>query len=163
MRRLMLLLILVVTIGAVSSAVPASASSGGGSVTGAGMLGQSGDPTVLVSAVQSTTAAAGGFIIAYPDGTLVSGRATCLFVAGNTAYLTGRITWSGGPRSQAENWLFGRYVVIGIQDSGWLRTAGPDKLNFSSGFSANPGCGPNGAATPVFPIVWGNYVVSGDS
>ncbi len=162
MRRLLFLLILAVTIGALSPAIPASASSGPDSVTGAGMLGQFGDPTVLVSVVGSGTAAAGGFAISYPDRTLVSGRATCLFVAGKTAYLTGQITWSGGPRKQLNNWLLGRYVVIGIQDNG-RGTAGPDELNFSPGFSANPGCGPNGAATPVIPIVWGNYVVSGDS
>ncbi len=161
MRRLLFLLILAVTIGAVAPAISASASTGPDSVTGFGTLGQFGDPTVVVSVVGSGTAAAGGFAIFYPDRSTVSGRATCLFVSGHTAYLTGQITWSGGPRPPAETWLLGRYVVIGIQDNGQLATAGPDMLNFSSGFAANPGCGPNAAATPAFPIVGGNYVVSG--
>ncbi len=163
MRRLLFLLILAVTIGAVAPAIPASASSGPDRVTGFGMLGQFGDPTALVSVVGSGTAAAGGFAIFYPDRTLVSGRATCLFVAGRTAYLTGRITWSGGPRKQPDNWLLGRYIVIGIKDNGQPGPASPDMLNFTTGFAANPGCGPNAAAVPVFPIVAGNYVVSGGS
>jgi hypothetical protein len=32
-------------------------------------------------------------------------------------------------------------------------------MNFSPGFAGNPGCGPNGAAVPVFPITAGNYHV----
>ena len=160
MGRLLFLVLLTVAIGAaVPAATASAASSGSDGVTGIGMLGQFGDPTVQVSAVQ-TGPAAGGFTIAYPDQSFATGQATCLFVAGNTAYLTGRITSSGGPRQQPENWLPGNYIVIGVRDSGQLGTAGPDRLNFSPGFAANPGCGPNGAAVPVFRIVWGNYLVS---
>jgi hypothetical protein len=161
MRRLLFVLMLIVIIATVGPAVSASASTGGAGVTGTGMLGQFGDPLVQVSASQAGSTGAGEFTIAYPDRSFVAGRVTCLFVAGNTAYLTGQITRSGGPRQQPENWLPGRYIVIGIQDNSPPRTAGPDNLNFSPGFADNPGCGPNIAAVPVFPIVWGNYVVSG--
>ncbi len=163
MRRLLFLVMLIVAIGAVAPAASASASSDVNGVTGVGMLGQFGDPTVRVSAVQIGSATVGGFRISYPDRTFAAGRATCLFVAGNTAYLTGLITRSGGPRSQAENWLRGSYIVIGVQDNGKPRTASPDDVNFSPGFATDPGCGPNAAATPVFPIVRGNYVLFGNA
>ena len=114
MGRLLFLVLLTVAIGAaVPAATASAASSGSDGVTGIGMLGQFGDPTVQVSAVQ-TGPAAGGFTIAYPDQSFATGQATCLFVAGNTAYLTGRITSSGGPRQQPENWLPGNYIVIGV-------------------------------------------------
>jgi hypothetical protein len=161
MRRLLFVLMLVVAIAAAGPAVSASASSDGAGVTGTGMLGQFGNPLVQVSAVQTGSVGAGEFTIAYPDRSFVTGSATCLFVAGNTAYLTGQITRSGGSRQLPENWLPGRYIVIGIQDNGQPGTTGPDNLNFSPGFVTNPGCGPNLAAAPVFPVVWGNYVVSG--
>jgi hypothetical protein len=32
-------------------------------------------------------------------------------------------------------------------------------VNFSPGFAVDPGCGPNGAATPALHIVEGNYRV----
>src|SRR4051812_14898616 len=114
MRRLLFLVMLIVAIGAVAPSASASASSDIDGVTGVGTLGQLGDPTVRVSAVQIGSAAIGGFRITYPDRTFAAGRATCLFVAGNTAYLTGRIIRSGGPRSQVENWLRGSYIVIGV-------------------------------------------------
>jgi hypothetical protein len=161
MRRLLFLVMLIVAIGAVAPSASASASSDIDGVTGVGTLGQLGDPTVRVSAVQIGSAAIGRFQIRYPDRTFATGRATCLFVAGNTAYLTGRIIRSGGPRSQVENWLHGSYIVIGVQDNGRPGTAAPDELNFSPGFATNPGCGPNAAATPGFPIVRGNYVLFG--
>jgi hypothetical protein len=56
-------------------------------------------------------------------------------------------------------WFPGSYIVIGVQDNGEPGTAGPDQLNFSPGFATDPGCGPNAAAAPVFPIVTGNYRV----
>ena len=130
-------------------------------VIGTGTLGQLGDPTVRVSAFQVGSAAAGRFTVAYPDRTFAAGRATCLYVAGNTAYVTGRITRSGGPRSQANNWLPGSYIVIGIQDNHKPGTTTSDELNFSPGFATNPGCGPNAEATPAFPIVRGNYFLFG--
>jgi hypothetical protein len=36
-------------------------------------------------------------------------------------------------------------------------------LNFSPGFSANPGCENNGAVTPLHPIVSGDYKVLSQS
>jgi hypothetical protein len=163
MRRLLFLVMLVVAIGAVAPEASASVPAIPDGVSGIGMLGQLGDPVVRVTAVHIGPTTPGGFTIAYPDRTFVAGRATCLFVAGHTAYFTGQITSSGGPRSQAENWLRGTYIVIGVQDNGKPGTAGPDELNFSPGFAANPGCGPNGVATPVFPIARGNYDVFGHS
>jgi hypothetical protein len=162
MRKRMFLLVLAGALGAAMPAVPASAAPAHAAVTGTGMLGQFGDPTTHVNAIQTAPGLAGGFTIAYPDGSFVAGQATCLFVSGSTAYVTGQITRSGGPRQQPENWLPGNYIVIGVKDNGEPGTAGPDLLNFSPGFAADPGCGPNQAAAPVFPIVLGNYqVVSG--
>jgi hypothetical protein len=131
-------------------------------VTGTGTLGQFGDPTVHVNGIQTAAGLKGGFMVTYPDGTFVAGSATCLFVSGNTAYLTGRIASARGPREQPEGWFPGSYLVIGVKDNGEPGTAGPDLMNFSPGFAGNPGCGPIGAATPVFPITAGNYnVVAG--
>jgi len=163
MRKLLFLLTLAVALGAVAPAVAASASPKHDRVTGTGTLGQFGDPTVHVNAIQTAAGLKGGFTIAYPDGTFAAGLATCLLVAGNTAYITSRIISSLGPRQQAENWFSGGYIVIGVQDNGRAGTAGPDLLNFSPGFATDPGCGPNGAATPVFPIIRGNYRVFGHS
>lgn len=166
MRRLMLLLSLTLALAAATAwpAISASASPDHhDQVAGTGTLGQFGDPTAHVNAIQTATGLKGGFTIAYPDGTFAAGPATCLAIAGTTAYVTARITSSGGPRQQANNWLPGGFLVIGVQDNGEPGTAGPDRLNFSPGFAANPGCGPNGAATPVFPIIAGNYQLFGPS
>ena len=160
MRKLMFIMMMVLLIGVFATTAPAWASSGQNELTeviGSGTLGQFGDPTVNVGAGQTPVGAQGQFTIGYPDGTFVMGTATCLFVSGNTAYLTGRIFTSGGPRQRPGRFFVGNYVIIGVVDS----TAGPDLLNFSSGFAINPGCGPNEAATPVFPIVSGHYQVSG--
>ncbi len=150
---------LAVAIAALVPAASAWASPARDQVTGTGTLGQLGDPAAHVNAIQTAPGLRGGFTIAYPDGTYAAGSATCLFVSGNTAYITGQISTSGGPRQQANNWFPGSYLVIGIQDNGEPGTAGPDLLNFSPGFAADPGCGPNGAATPVFQITKGNYQV----
>jgi hypothetical protein len=72
----------------------------------------------------------------------------------------GKITDSNGPRRDGNGWFPGSFVVIGVQDNGEPSTAGSDKLNFSLGFALDPGCGPNGAAVPVYGIVGGNYQVS---
>jgi hypothetical protein len=160
MRRLFLLLALVLAAAAVGPAVLASASTDHhGQVSGTGTLGQFGDPTAHVNAIQTAPGLKGGFTITYPDGTFAAGSATCLAIAGTTAYVTAQITSSGGPRQQALNWLPGGFLVIGVQDNGEPGTAGPDRLNFSPGFAADPGCGPNAAATPVFSITAGNYRV----
>lgn len=143
----------------VAPAASAWASPSHSQATGTGTLGQFGDPTAHVNAIQTADGLKGGFTITYPDGTFATGRATCLFVGGNTAYVTGKIAESGGPRQQANNWFAGDFVVVGVQDNGEPGTAGPDQLNFSPGFATDPGCGPNSAATPVFPIVDGNYRV----
>jgi hypothetical protein len=158
MRKLLFTLTIALVIGAFATAAPAWASSGLATVSGSGTLGQFGDPTVNVGAAQTPVGAEGQFTIGYPDGTFVMGTATCVFVSGNTAYLTGRIFTSGGPRQRAEGWFVGSYIIIGVNDND---PAGPDLLNFSPGFAVNPGCGPNGAATPVFPIASGGYEVSG--
>lgn len=159
MRKVLLMITLAMAIAALVPAASAWASPGRDQVTGTGTLGQFGDPTAHVNAVQTAPGLRGGFTIAYPDGTYAAGSAACLSVSGNTAYVTGRISTAGGPRQQANNWSSGSYLVIGIQDNGEPGTAGPDLLNFSPGFAADPGCGPNDAATPVFQIVNGNYRV----
>jgi hypothetical protein len=160
MRRLLLPLALVLGAVAVGPAVSASASAGHhGQVAGTGTLGQFGDPTAHVNAIQTAAGLKGEFNITYPDGTFAAGPATCLAIAGTTAYVTARITRSGGPRQPALNWLPGGFLVIGVQDNGEPGTAGPDRLNFSPGFAADPGCGPNLAAAPVFAITAGNYRV----
>jgi hypothetical protein len=127
---------------------------------GTGTIAQFGNPTAHVNANETRNGVRGSFTITYPDGTSVTGTATCLSVSGNTAYVTGRITESAGPRQAPNSWFPGNFVVVGVQDNGEPGTAGPDRLNFSPGFTANPGCGPNGAAVPVIPIVEGNYQVS---
>jgi hypothetical protein len=161
MRKLLFIVSMAWLIGAFVTAAPAWASSDQAQLTevfGSGTLGVFGDPTVNVGAAQTPVGSEGSFTIGYPDGTFVFGSATCLFVSGNTAYLTGRIFSSGGPRQRPDNFLVGHYIVIGVKDNG---TAGPDLLNFSPGFAVNPGCGPNPEAPPVFPVTRGGYRVSG--
>lgn len=128
-------------------------------VTGTGTIGQFGEPTVDVDAVETTAGVRGGFTIVYPDGTIAGGVATCLSVDGDEAYLTGRILRAVGPRQSTNNWRRGRYLVIGVRDNGEPGTAGPDNVNFSRGFAADPGCGPHSAATPTIPVVDGGYRV----
>lgn len=140
---------------AVAITTPAWASAGP-SVSGTGTLGQFGDPTVRVSAIAVTPVVLGSFVVTYPDGTAFAATGECVFVSGTTAYVTGRISRASGPRVVPDNFFLGNYVIIGIVDNG---RAGPDLLNFSPGLAVNPGCGPNPAATPVFPIVKGNYLV----
>jgi hypothetical protein len=161
MRRLLLLLTLALAAAAAGPAVSASASPGHDQVTGTGTLGQFGDPTAHVNAIQTAAGLKGEFTIVYPDGSFAAGPATCLAIAGTTAYVTAQITSAGGPLQQANRWLPGSFLVVGVQDNGEPGTAGPDRMNFSPGFAADPGCGPNGAATPVYPITAGNYQVFG--
>jgi hypothetical protein len=132
-------------------------------VFGYGSLGQFGNPSVQMAAARTFGGSAGEFVISYPDRSVAFGAATCLFVTGHTAYLTGRILGATGPRRQASNWVVGNYIVIGVVDTGEPVSVSPDLLNFSPGLAANPGCGPNAAATPVFPITRGNFLVSGGS
>jgi hypothetical protein len=170
MRKLVYILTLGVAIGIAAPAAPAAASVQGPTsesaapsielVTGSGTVGMFGDPTVRVNVFQLQTFTVGESVITYPDGTFVAGRATCLFVAGQTAYITSRIVFSRGPMAQPRQMLRGNYVVIGIQ-ADQPGSPGPDLLNFSSGQAGNPGCGPNGNATPVFPIDRGDFHVFG--
>jgi hypothetical protein len=132
-------------------------------VIGSGTIGQFGDPTVRVDAFKTAESTTGGFTISYPDGTFAFGSATCLFVSGNTAYLTSQILGSFGPRQQANGWFPRSYIVIGVVGNGKPGSAGSELLNFSSGFAANPGCGPNAAATPVIPVTRGDFRVFGGS
>ena len=162
MRRLLLIVTMAVSLGALAPAALAWAAPGRDQVTGTGTLGQFGDPTAHVNAIQTAAGLKGGFTITYPDGSFVAGSATCLLVTGTTAYVTGQITRSGGPRQQTENWLPGNFLVIGVADNGKPGTARLGLLNFSPGFATDPGCGPNGV-TPAFPITAGNYRVFGAS
>lgn len=156
MRRLLLLVTIASAAVTLIISTPAWATSTGANVSGIGTLGQFGDPTVRVGALETTDGVLGSFQVTYPDNTIVDGTASCLFVSGNTAYLTGRISAARGPRETPNGWFPGSYIIIGVADNGG---AGPDLLNFSPGFASNPGCGPNFAATPAYPIVSGHYVV----
>lgn len=137
-----------------------SASTPGDQLTGLGTLGEFGTPTAYLAAAGTRWGAAGAFTITYPDGTYAIGRSTCLSIQGKVAFLTGRIDLSGGPRRAQNAWNRGSYLVIGVEDNGNGRAGEtPDRLNFSPGLAADPGCGWNGQATPDFMIVRGNYRV----
>jgi len=129
------------------------------SVIGAGTIDQFGSPTVYLGAIGNQRGQFGAFTITYPDGTYVTGTSNCLVVDGKTAYVTGKIALSGGPRRDANNWQRGKYLVVGIEDNG-DGTVVPDKLNFSPGTAFDPGCGPNSVADPYLFIVKGNYWVT---
>ena len=129
------------------------------SVIGVGTLGQHGDPTAYLAAAGNQRGQLGAFTITYPDGTYATGTSDCLVVDGKTAYLTGKIVLSGGPRRDTNSWQRGKYMVIGVQDNG-DGTVVADKLNFSPGTAGHPGCGPNSVAQPDFFIVKGNYWVT---
>src|SRR5215831_17003087 len=107
MRKLLLVITMVLAASVLALATPASAAPRHDQVTGIGTLGQFGDPTAHVNAIQTAAGLKGGFTIGYPDGTFVVGSATCLFESGNTAFVTGQITSSAGPRVQPENWSAG--------------------------------------------------------
>jgi hypothetical protein len=132
-------------------------------LTGLGTLGEFGTPTAYLGAIDTQYGPIGAFAITYPDGTFASGSVTCLIVSGKVGYVTGRIAWAGGPRQAMNNWLKGTYLVIGVEDNGNGSLPQPDRLNFSVGLATNPGCGPNGLATPDFFIVRGNYRVVDDA
>ena len=129
------------------------------SVVGVGTLGQFGSPTAYLAAIGNQRGQLGAFTITYPDGTYVIGTSSCLAIDGTTAYVTGKVALSGGPRRDANNWQRGNYMVVGVQDNG-DGTVEPDKLNFSPGSATDPGCGPNLIARPDFFIVKGNYRVT---
>jgi hypothetical protein len=141
-------------------AAPSQAAPTFDKINGTAVLGQFGNPTAHVNAVQTPAGLTGGFTITYPDGTSVAGTNRCLVVTGDTAYVTATITRATGPRQAANNWNPGGYIVLGMRDTGEPGTAGPDKLNFSPGFTNDPGCGFNWAAYPVIDIVRGNYQVA---
>jgi hypothetical protein len=170
MRRALVVTALAATLTAVAPAAAGQAaatdptpsatapSTVGDQLTGLGTLGEFGTPTAYLAAAGTRWGAAGAFTITYPDGTYAIGRSTCLSVDGKVAFMTGRIDLSGGPRRTTNAWTRGSYLVIGVQDNGDGRTGGtPDRLNFSPGMTADPGCGWNGQATPDFMIVRGNY------
>jgi hypothetical protein len=160
MRKLLLTAAAAVT---VFAATPATAAQAGAntveSVIGAGTLGQFGTPTAYLGALGNQRGQLGAFKITYPDGTYVTGTSNCLVVDGKTAYVTGRVAFSGGPRRDANNWQRGNYMMVGIQDNG-NGTVVADRLNFSAGAATDPGCGPNSMASPDFFIVKGNYRVT---
>jgi len=79
MRKLLLVVTIALAAGVLALAAPAWAAPDHNQLTGTGTLGQFGDPTTHVNAIQTTAGLKGGFTIAYPDGTFVVGSATCLF------------------------------------------------------------------------------------
>jgi hypothetical protein len=162
MRKLLLTAAAAATVFAAMPAVGAQAATTVDSVIGAGTLGQFGDPTAYLAAAGNQRGQLGAFTITYPDGTYATGASNCLLVDGRTAYLTGRIALSGGPRRDSLRWQRGSYLLIGIEDNG-DGTAVADRMNFSPGTTADPGCGPNPAASPDLVIVKGNYRVSARS
>jgi hypothetical protein len=130
----------------------------GNYLVGYGQLGQFGTPTAYLGAYEMRGGPLGGFTITYPDGTYAIGQATCLTVTGNVSFLTGKIALSGGPRKEANKWLRGHSVVIGVEDNGDGGAGeAPDRLNFSPGSPTDIGCGWNITARPDFVIVKGNY------
>ena len=146
---------------AAAHAAPPDSPAVGDQLTGLGTLGDFGTPTAYLAAATTTWGAPGAFTITYPDGTYAIGASTCLVVQGKVAYLTGKIALSGGPRKAANGWTRGSYLVVGVEDNGGgAASETPDRLNFSTGFATDPGCGPNGMATPDFRIVRGNYRVA---
>jgi hypothetical protein len=160
MRRLLLTAVAAVTLFAGMPATGAQAATTTvESVVGAGTLGQFGTPTAYLGAIGNQRGQLGAFKITYPDGSYVTGTSNCLVVNGKTAYLTGKIALSGGARRDTNNWQRGNYMVVGVQDNG-DGTVVADKLNFSPGTVADPGCGPNSMAGPDFFVVKGNYWVT---
>jgi hypothetical protein len=159
MRKILLTAAAAVTVFAALPAAGAQAAPKVDSVIGVGTLGQFGTPTAYLAAASNQRGQLGAFTITYPDGTYATGLSSCVTVTDNTAYVTGRIVLSGGPRRDGNAWLRNNYIVIGVQDNG-DGTVTPDKLNFSTGSTTDPGCGPNQAAMPEFVIVKGNYRVT---
>jgi hypothetical protein len=159
MRKPLVIATLALTLSFLAPPAPGLADPKSDQVNGTGTAGLFGAPQLHVNAKQHKDGVKGKFTIQYPDGTTVAGRVTCLVVAGNAAHITGVITESGGPRQVPNNWLPGNFLAAGVVDEGQPGTEGPDLLNFSPGFNANPGCGPNPAAIPTVPIVAGNYRV----
>jgi hypothetical protein len=159
MRKLILTAATAATVFAAMPAVGAQAATKVESVVGAGTLGQFGTPTAYLAAASNQRGQLGAFTITYPDGTFATGMSNCLVVDGTTAYLTGKIALSGGPRRDANSWQRGNYLLIGVQDNG-DGTVEPDRMNFSPGTAADPGCGPNATADPYLLIVKGNYRVT---
>ena len=159
MRKLLLTAAAAATVFAAMPAVGAQAATKVESVIGAGTLDQFGNPTAYLAAAGNQRGQLGAFTVTYPDGTYATGTSSCLAVDGHTAYLTGRITLSGGPRRDTNSWQRGNYLIIGVQDNGDGTTAA-DELNFTVGTATDPGCGPKPNAIPVFFIVKGNYRVT---
>ncbi|HEY0533510.1 MAG TPA: hypothetical protein VGD29_18115 [Actinoplanes sp.] len=159
MRKLLLTAAAAVTVFAAMPTAGVQAATKVESVIGAGTLNQFGTPTAYLAAVGNQRGQLGAFTITYPDGTYASGMSSCLVVDAKTAYLTGKITLSGGPRRETNSWQRGNYLVIGVQDNG-DGTVVADELNFSTGTETDPGCGPKANAIPVFFIVKGNYRVT---
>jgi hypothetical protein len=139
MRKLLIVAAVALTAVIVAPATAGYAAPSHAQATGTGTLDASfGSPTAHVNAIQTKPGLKGSFTITYPDGTTASGTPTCLTVIGTTAYVTGVITDSGGPRQQPNHWAVGNFLTIGVQDNGEPGTS--DRLNFSPGSAASPGC-----------------------
>jgi hypothetical protein len=163
MRKFLTVAAVAVTLLLLAPAQAGHAAVTGGRVAGIGTLGELGEPTAYLAALQTRYGATGAFTITYPDGTYAAGTVTCLVVSGTVAYVTGRIALSGGPRRAAHSWLRGSYLFVGVQDNGTHGTPDHDRLNFSPGFATNPGCGPDASASPDFFVVRGDYRVAAGS
>src|SRR3954466_9585463 len=128
MRKPLVIATLALTLSVLAPPASSQAAPNHDQVTGTGTAGLFGAPKLHVNAIQTQSGVKGGFTIQYPDGTTVSGRVTCLVVAGPAGYVTGVITESSGPGQIPNNWLPGNYLAIGVEDTGEPGTAGPDLL-----------------------------------
>src|SRR5258708_32442310 len=97
MRKLLFILAVVLAIGVLAPAGSVWASPGQDQLTGTGTLGQFGDPTAHVNAIQTAAGLRGGFTITYPACTLAFSSAPRLFVSRENAYFTRPRPYSGAP------------------------------------------------------------------
>src|SRR5439155_3722339 len=105
MRKLLIVGALALTLVVLAPPVAGQAAPNHDQASGTGALGLFGDPRAHVNAVATPSGVKGSVTIDYPDGTALAGTVTCLFVSGNTAYVTGRITEASGPRQAPNGWF----------------------------------------------------------
>jgi hypothetical protein len=157
MRRLLAVGTLALTLTILTPPTSGQAAPSRDQVTGtATAVEEVGSPRMHVTAIQTRNGVRGRFLIHYPDGTTVAGRATCLVVSGNIGFVIGVITRASAPGPVPHNWAPGKYLAIGVKDSGEPGTG--DLVNFSPGFDRNLQCVPRDA-DPIVPVVEGDYRV----
>src|SRR5581483_3295103 len=132
MRRTVVVLAAALGIFGALPAGAGQAAAGHSQVTGTATLGQFGNPTSHLNAIQTPAGLKGSFDIAYPDGTSVAGTPSCLLVDGPVAYVIGKITAASGPRVAGNAWQPGNFLVVGVRDNGEPGPSG-DLVNFSRG------------------------------